>query len=296
MEKTVASGELGKHKNKFLKTLRFKNRSPNTIRMYETAVRLFMNEYNPFDVTKDEIMDYILDMERKNATKRFHLSVLSTFYTWLVREGLIKKENNPMLDMEKIEPDFYQAKGLEKEEALRILKLGKDVLETSITAFLMGTGVRVNECSHMLTKNVKLETKLVNVVKEDWQKDFRLKRGRERETWIFSWSLPYLIEYMKIRKKSKYFFNVNGKRISDRTIYNMVRRVGEQSGLKDEHLYPHKCRSTFVQISIDMGISDSVITAAAGWRKKNGELNIGMMSRYSSSKLSKSIKRTAETV
>ena len=97
---------------------------------------------------------------------------------------------------------------------------------------------------------VNLKVKDVNLIK-NWIYVIGGKTG-DRDVPITHQLEPYLMAWNSIRPKhSRYFFTtLKGKRLSDRYIREMIRRLGEKIDIK---VYPHKLRHSFATHTLKRG-------------------------------------------
>ncbi|MBA7626826.1 Tyrosine recombinase XerC [subsurface metagenome] len=131
-------------------------------------------------------------------------------------------------------------KVLSQSEIQKLISLPSPKAHTGIrNKAIIGTfayaGIRAMELVNLKVSDIDL--------KESW---IHIKKGKtgDRDVPITLQLEPYLIAWNSLRPKhSRYFFTtLKGKRLSDRYIREMIRRLGERINLK---VYPHKLRHSF---------------------------------------------------
>ena len=139
-------------------------------------------------------------------------------------------------------------KVLSQSEIQKLISLPSPKAHTGIrNKAIIGTfayaGIRAMELVSLKVSDIDL--------KESW---IHIKKGKtgDRDVPITLQLEPYLIAWNSLRPKhSRYFFTtLKGKRLSDRYIREMIRRLGEKIDIK---VYPHKLRHSFATHTLKRG-------------------------------------------
>ena len=130
--------------------------SPRTVQLYRDILTEYfsMNELKDIDVQSVRSYEiYLLDTKKESAkTVNLHLSVLSGFCKYLMKQGVL--ESNPVRlvsrpKQEKRLPVFYREDSMQDyfERTKGVLEYGKyeEQLERMILGLLYGTGIRRSE-------------------------------------------------------------------------------------------------------------------------------------------------------
>lgn len=106
-----------------------------------------------------------------------------------------------------------------------------------ILRLMLDTGLRLSEVTGLKPEDVDLsEGKLI--ISQD-------KPERNRVLFIGEENCKLLLKWNEIRPPSQYFFStLQGSKIDDRYVREMVKRIARKAGIK-KNIYPHTLRHTF---------------------------------------------------
>lgn len=140
--KTTIAGAI----TRWLQAMKAKTNPPadSTLATYHVSTRLFANEMaktRPHQVTKDDILDYILDDDWEPSTQAHHLRNLKVFFMWLHRSR--HAGSNPSFDI--AEPkDNKPIVALTPKQAADLMAACDDDIAPSIALGLFA-GLRTSE-------------------------------------------------------------------------------------------------------------------------------------------------------
>ncbi|WP_447978867.1 tyrosine recombinase XerC [Candidatus Nitrospira bockiana] len=252
--------------------------SPQTIRAYEGDLRQFQSFLNsrrpdstlsidPSDVDPYVVRSYLawLDQRReKKSSVARKLSVLRSFYRFLVREG--RTPTNPAADVRSPKPPRHLPTVLTKDEANALMELpaAEDVgslRDRAVLETLYSTGARVSELVGMNWDDVDVAEGTVRL---------RGKGRKERLVPIGHVALHALREYEAARLRqwrsetpsaapprareaclAPVFLNRRGGRLTVRSVERIVERYS--SGLAGGRITPHALRHSFATHLLDEG-------------------------------------------
>lgn len=203
-------------------------------------------------ITRADILEFLTLMKEKGnkpISINGKIRVLRLFFSFLIREKLIKINPTEDINMLKFtEPviNIFTKKQIE-------LLLQQPDIETFvgyrnkvIMFTLIESGVRLNEL---------METKVADLLWEDNKNPFGFnihspKSRRERIGFLSRRAAIVIKKWLEERKQygveSEYLFpNINGERLSNRTIQKHIADYGKKAGIKGVRVSPHTFRHYF---------------------------------------------------
>lgn len=239
----------------FLLSLNLANRSRGSIILYRRFLeKFFCNIEEPYNqLTSESILKWFLKHESdiKEATLRLRLSILSSFYTFCIKEEYL--ETSPIKS--RWFPRLSQTvpKYLEREDIAKIRQNSEmtSLRNQAIIEFMLTSGCRVSEVNRLNIEDVDIKNRLARVT----------GKGKKIRHVHFTDKCAVLLErYLKSRSQNTppFFVTSTGNRLSVRMIQDLVRDVGRDAGLTTR-LHPHRFRHTFATELIAKGADLSFI-------------------------------------
>jgi len=274
----MKSGERKNLKDKFLTWLQYeKGRRPGTIRAYRYELDRFENflvenaevpgEINKknalLSAHKKEVRTFLYSgvKSRGKRARARTLSVLRSFYSYLVREEYIDRDPTAGIDLPKLQvnpPSF-----LSESEYLKLLSVVREKAPPSllsrdlaVISLFLGTGIRREELVSLNLEDVDLKKKEIRVIR---------KGGRRQIIEMGEDTTKALSEYLKDRGNTPgaFFISKVGNRLGRGAVYYLVKKYIYFAELKGSvHSLRHTC---FTQMA-RQGVSMPVIQAIAGHR------------------------------
>ncbi len=248
-----------------------KNYSDHTLRSYRSDLRQFIQFIRERGAEKDgqdstpllprqighlDIRAYVASLYSRNVKSSVarKLSVLRSFFSYLVRQGEIKQNPAQMVSapkMGKAIPDF-----LPVDQAFQLMH-GPDssnVLgsrDRAILEVLYSCGLRVSELTALDLDSVNLELGIVRAIG---------KGNKERVVPIGSKAKEALENYMNNRGEllaghmdhGALFLNNRGGRLSSRSVARLIKKHMQKSNI-GRPLSPHGLRHSFATHLLDAG-------------------------------------------
>ena len=249
-----------KYMNDYLRYLKVScNQSENTLLAYE-------NDLNKFDaylqekkisfqcITKDEILHYLkyLDqMDYKNTSIARHITVLRSFYAYLVENGILDSNiflrvKNPRIKRKL--PNTLNLEELKKLLDFSDAKTPRELEERVIFELLYATGMRVSELSNIRLSDIDLKEKSIVTLG---------KGSKERIVYFGDYALIALKDYLEVRsefhpKETFLLLNTKGERLKRASIEAIVSKRVQRIALH-HHISPHTLRHTFATNMLETG-------------------------------------------
>ena len=240
---------------KFLSYLEIeKNYSAHTLLNYKLDIEELQRSTEEMSIDKIDypvLRRYLMELKAKQHKPRTlarKISTLRSFFKFLQREKII--QSNPALLLNTPKLDKKLPKFLSEEEMVRFIESPSMVKEAgkrdrALLEALYSTGIRVSE---LVGLNVDSVDFIGNVLK------VMGKGKKERLVPIGDKALEVLKDYLESRKHktSAIFLNRNGKRLTSRSINNIVDKYIQMGSLKF-HISPHVLRHSFATHLLNRG-------------------------------------------
>ncbi len=265
-----------KYIDSFLNYLQYEKRFPlSTIRSYKTDIHQFSEfcqnqlDLSEFDqVSYKNIRAWIVKLMESGISSRSvnrKISSLKSFYKFLLREGLLKK--NPM-DRVVAPKSKKSLPGFVEEEAMDILldqfDFGSDytgVRNQMILEMLYLTGMRRAELVHLECKDVSTSDMWIKVLG---------KRNKERIIPISRVFAGRIEQYLQLRHKTfpgtneeNLFLTIKSKAIYPELVYRIVHKY-LRLVTTIEKKSPHTLRHTFATHMLNSGADINAIKELLG--------------------------------
>ena len=263
-----------------------RNLSPYTARNYQTDLTPF------FEFLEDEGVDNLGSVERqllrryvvwlttkrpialsKGVIKQGHdmrsvarkISVLRTFYRYLVREEVL--ETNPVarISLPKLERKYPTF--LSRQEASKLVEAPESVAplalrDRALLELMYAGGLRVSEVVGIDVGDIHLADKHIQVLG---------KGSKERQALMGDPALEALNQYLEYgrtqllnkKRTQALFLNRYGARLSVRSVQNLVRRYALKKGI-NQQVHPHTIRHSFATHLLDGGADLRVVQSLLG--------------------------------
>lgn len=222
----------------FLATMKVQGRSKGTIARYERMIKIFMafaktttRKINVYHVRawlaaekNRGIQDSTLDGNRQ---------VLSSYFGWLFREGLI--ERNPMSNVGTIKVPKKKKPTYSPVDMTKIMDACRKLRDKAMIQFMATTGCRVSEMTGLNREQLDLRNQEVIV---------HGKGDKERVVYFDSVTAMLLEEYLATRTDDNpaLFVGQRGERLQPNGVRAMLKDIQRRTGVAGIH--PHKFRRT----------------------------------------------------
>ena len=246
---------MNRYLEKFLSYLEVeKNYSPYTILNYKIDLEEFFVHLKETPIERVDyfhLRRFLGNLRGKNLKPRTiarKLSALRSFFKFLFRESLIKKNPAILLMTPKLDKKLPQF--LSEADVGRLIDSPKGKDEASkrdraILETLYSTGMRVSELVSLNTDRVDFISNIVKVMG---------KGRKERLLPIGDTALKAVRDYLNMRKhKSEaVFLNQRGGRLTDRSVRNIVNKHILKTSIQGK-ISPHAMRHSFATHLLNAG-------------------------------------------
>ena len=223
----------------FVSSMNVQGRSQKTIDRYVYIIKQFMDFAGvpTRKINVYHIRNWIANGKQRglmDSTLEGLRQILSSYFGWLHREGLIEKNpvaNVGVIKVAKKQKQIYSEIDLEK-----LYQNCDNLRDKAIIHFLASTGCRVSEMTSLDRNTVNLNS-LECVVHG--------KGNKERVVYLDQVTGMFLKEYLQTRKDDSEALFVgknSSERIQPNGIRAMLKTLSKKAGV--EHCHPHKFRRT----------------------------------------------------
>ncbi|WP_425244813.1 tyrosine-type recombinase/integrase [Streptomyces sp. NEAU-NA10] len=283
----------------WLRSLRARDLSENTQRIYGTAVRGlrdFLLEYSPPDedarpaatelegehgIHREHIEAYVLAVRKRTSpgNAHQHYRSLRTFFNWCVDEE--EMDRSPMRTMKPLEVPEAEVPVIPEDSLKKLLKVcsGKDYKarrDTAIIMLFLDSGPRLSELTERTVGDLDLDQMVLRV----------LGKGRRHRSVPFGRKTTqaldrYLRAYAKHRGRAlepddALWWSVKrGSRLTVWGVGTMIENRCKEAEIP--HIHPHQFRHTFAHQWLLEDGGETDLMRITGWKSRD------MVSRYGAS-------------
>ncbi|MBD1379236.1 site-specific tyrosine recombinase/integron integrase [Metabacillus arenae] len=234
--------------NIFLSARKIEGLSNVTISGYKTELSMFAKYMNKavVQVTTAEIRRYLAhNKDWMISTVDRKLSVLKSFFGWLVQEELLLRD--PTLKIKAPKKPKRMPKGLSIEELEIVRESCETLRERALMEVLYSTACRLSEIENMKITDINIQEMSARVVG---------KGDKERVVYLSYKAIYHLRRYIKSRNdECDYLFVTTRKpnrKMTDRTIERIIDKINKRANISKK-LTPHTFRHSFVTLAMENG-------------------------------------------
>lgn len=251
----------------FLEYLKYERRvSVNTVDSYGENLLLLKNYINKdlISLKKEDIKDFLDNVEATARTKAHYLTVFNSFYKYLVFMDKIKSNPCDGIKAPKLEkklPTYLTNEEIAKLFNIRLTK-PVDYRNKAILEVMYATGARISEVINLELNQIDFEECIIRVVG---------KGKKERIIPLDDVAIEALDNYInnyrpfliKNETCNYVFLNKNGEKISRQMIFKMLKNLANKAGITKE-ISPHTLRHSFASNLLNNGADLRVIQELLG--------------------------------
>ena len=251
----------------FLEYLKYERRvSVNTVDSYGENLLLLKNYTNKdlISLKKEDIKDFLDNVEATARTKAHYLTVFNSFYKYLVFMDKIKSNPCDGIKAPKLEKKLPTCLTNEEIAKLFNIRLTKpvDYRNKAILEVMYATGARISEVINLELNQIDFEECIIRVVG---------KGKKERIIPLDDVAIDALDNYInnyrpfliKNETCNYVFLNKNGEKISRQMIFKMLKNLANKAGITKE-ISPHTLRHSFASNLLNNGADLRVIQELLG--------------------------------
>lgn len=233
----------------FISSKRLEVLSDNSLKDYRIQLNMFERQFKKavVQITTSDIRQFLASNTTwKMSTVDTKLSILKTFFGWLVKEEILLRDPTAKVNPPRKEKRL--PKGLTIEELELIRETCESFRERALIEVFYSTGCRLSELSNMKIVDINYQNMSMKVIG---------KGDKERVVYLSFKALYHLKKYLNARTDDcEYLFITLRKPyrgVGNRAIQREIDKIESRVNISKK-LTPHTMRHTFAQLSMDSGI------------------------------------------
>lgn len=203
--------------------------------------------------TVKSFLQFMADKGNAAVSRGRKLATLKSFFKYLTAEGKVKSDPTAQVKMPKTqqkEPSY-----LTEQEYKRLLRTVQKnatkyfrARDMAIITMLLGMGLRLSELVELNVANISFEEGTIKVTR---------KGNHERILPANDGVMIAIQRYLKTRKdvtsQEPLFLSKRNKRISNASVWHLVKKYLKQAQIEKDKLSPHTLRHTFATTLLKQG-------------------------------------------
>ena len=251
----------------FLEYLKFERRmSINTIDSYGENLLLISNSFKKKLINLDgnDVRSFLLNIDATPRTKAHYLTVLNSFYKYLI--FMDKLYINPCdgiksPKLEKKLPTYLTSEEVDKLLNMRLTK-PVDYRNKAMLELIYATGARISEITNLELNQIDYDECVIRVTGKG-KKDRIIPFGDTASKTLKEYIEVYRVFLIKNDTCNYVFINKNGSKISRQMIFKILKSLAKKAGIKKE-ISPHTLRHSFATNLLNNGADLRVIQELLG--------------------------------
>lgn len=251
----------------YLDYLKFERKlSSNTISSYQEDLKKIISNFNKnlIELTTNDIEKYINDTKLTARTKAHYLSVLNSFFKYMI--FMNKINNNPceLIRNPKIEKKLPKYLTKDEIEKLLEIKLIKpiDYRNKAMLELLYATGTRISELLNLELNHIDFDECIIRVTGKG-KKDRIIPIGNTAINYLKLYINDYRKFILKTKTNNYVFLNKNGEKMSRQGFFKILKELAHNAGITKE-LSPHTLRHSFATHLLNNGADLRIIQELLG--------------------------------
>ena len=251
----------------YLEYLKYERRvSDNTVESYGENLKKLTQNINKdiLSLTTSDIRMILNNMETSPKTKAHYLSVLNSFYNYMIFNGIIK--NNPCsgIKLPKLEKKLPNYLTIEEIDKLLDIKLIKpiDYRNKAMLEVLFATGTRISELINLTLNQIDYNECIIRVLGKG-KKDRIIPIGNTAMEYLKLYINEYRGFILKTKNSEYVFINKNGTKISRQGFFKILKKLVKEAGIEKD-VSPHTLRHSFATYLLNNGADLRIIQELLG--------------------------------
>lgn len=254
--------------NKYLDYLKYEKKlSINTYKSYYYNLyqfELFINNKDILKITDNDIRDFLYQDGITSRTRAHYLTVIKSFYNYMVDNHYLDKNPSERIKLPKIEKKLPEY--LTIEEVDRIMNINPtkptDYRNIAMLETIYACGLRVSELCELKINNIDFEECIIRVYGKG-KKERIVPMNDNSISALKTYMDEYRLYLLKDKVSEYVFINNFGSRISRQGFFKILKKICDDNGI-NKSVSPHTLRHSFATHLLNNGADIRVIQELLG--------------------------------
>lgn len=240
--------------------------SVNTIDSYGENLLLISDilKKKLINLDSNDVRSFLLNIDAVPRTKAHYLTVLNSFYRYLI--FMDKLNNNPCdgiksPKLEKKLPTYLTSEEVDKLLNMRLTK-PVDYRNKAMLELIYATGARISEITNLELNQIDYDECVIRVTGKG-KKDRIIPFGDTASKTLKEYIEVYRVFLIKNDTCNYVFINKNGSKISRQMVFKILKSLTKKAGIEKE-VSPHTLRHSFATNLLNNGADLRVIQELLG--------------------------------
>lgn len=241
--------------------------SENTINSYRDNLKQFENYFedkNILHLTETDLKDFIFNLNKTEKTKAHYLTVLNSFYNFLIDESKLTTNPCEAIKQPKLPKKLPNYLTIEEVDKLLDLRLNTPLAyrNKAMLELLYSTGIRITELVELKLNNIDFTDELIRVMGKG-SKERIIPLGEEAIKYLKLYVNQYRNLILKTKTSNYLFINNFGNKMTRQGFFKILKKECENQGI-NKNISPHTLRHSFATHMLNNGADLRIIQELLG--------------------------------
>ncbi len=259
---------MNKYIEKYLDYLKYERKlSNNTYSSYRDNLKKFEEYFqgkNILILSSDEVREFLYQDEIKARTRAHYLTVINSFYNYLVAEDIILNVPTQTIKLPKLEKKLPEYLTIEEVDKLFNIIPTKpnDYRNIAMLETIYATGMRVSELVNLKISDIDFNEGIIRVLGKG-SKERIVPINRTAESALKEYIHEQRNYLLKLNDSEYVFINSFGKKISRQGFFKIIKALCKENGI-NKNVSPHTLRHSFATHLLNNGADLRIIQELLG--------------------------------
>lgn len=241
--------------------------SNNTLNSYRDNLNQFIMYFsgqNIIKLTEKDIRSFISNLDKTERTKAHYLTVLNSFYNFLIDEGKLTINPCENIRQPKLPKKLPNYLTIEEVDKLLDIRLDSPLAyrNKAMMELLYSSGVRITELIELKLNNIDFTDELIRVMGKG-SKERIIPLGEEAIKYLNLYVNQYRNLILKTKTSDYLFINNFGNKITRQGFFKILKKECKRQGI-EKNISPHTLRHSFATHLLNNGADLRIIQELLG--------------------------------